>query len=76
MVAETLTHFREAEIALELIQEAKLPSVISFFAPAKDKTADGVELVEACMRLSDRGATVVGLNCGRGPATMTPQATQ
>lgn len=72
MVAETLTHFREAEIALELIQEAKLPSVISFFAPAKDKTADGVDLIEACKRLSERGATVVGLNCGRGPATMLP----
>ena len=72
VVAETLTHFREAEIALELIQEAKLPSVISLFAPAKDKTADGVDIVEACKRLSDRGATVVGLNCGRGPATMLP----
>lgn len=72
VVAETLTHFREAEIALELIQEAKLPSVISLFTPAKNKTADGVDLVEACKRLSDRGATVVGLNCGRGPATMLP----
>jgi len=30
------------------------------------------ERLEACKRLADNGAEVVGLNCGRGPKTMLP----
>jgi len=71
IVAETLLHYKEAEIALDLIQEAGLPSVISFI-PIQEKTADGYDFTEACRILGERGATVVGLNCGRGPATMFP----
>ncbi len=70
ILAETLNHVGEAEIALELIQEAGLPSVINFF-PLNEKTGDGFTFGDACKRLSDLGATVVGLNCGRGPATIT-----
>jgi len=35
-------------------------------------TYDGYDYVEACRILADHGATVVGLNCSRGPATMLP----
>ena len=41
---------------------------------AVDKTGlyDGVDVTEACKRLEENGASVVGLNCYRGPETMLP----
>src|SRR5215207_6855677 len=36
------------------------------------ETIDGHELDEACRRVEEAGADVVGLNCSRGPATMLP----
>ncbi len=71
IVAETLQHLGEGQIALELIQAAGVPAVISFTS-VEPKTADGYEFPEACRRLRDAGAEVVGLNCGRGPATTMP----
>lgn len=48
-----------------------LPAVITLSMKSRnDKTTDGVPIGEACKRLEDDGAAVVGLNCGRGPATM------
>ena len=35
-------------------------------------TREGLTPAEACKRLEDAGADVVGLNCVRGPATMLP----
>ena len=35
-------------------------------------TYDGYDYVEACRVLADHGATIVGLNCSRGPETMLP----
>ena len=35
-------------------------------------TRDGCDAAEACKRLEDAGADVVGLNCIRGPRTMLP----
>ena len=35
-------------------------------------TYDGVPIPEACRRLEDAGACVVGVNCSRGPDTMIP----
>ena len=37
-----------------------------------DTTYDGTDYVEACRVLAGEGASVVGLNCSRGPATMLP----
>jgi betaine-homocysteine S-methyltransferase len=71
ILAETLNHFGEAEIALELIQETGLPAVICF-NPFLAQTGDGYEFDDACKILSERGAAVVGMNCGSGPATMMP----
>jgi betaine-homocysteine S-methyltransferase len=71
ILAETLNYLGEAEIALELIRDAGLPAVINFI-PLHETTGEGVPLAEACRRLSDRGAEVVGLNCGRGPQTILP----
>ena len=37
-----------------------------------DRTVDEVPIPEACRRLEEAGATVVGINCGRGPSVMLP----
>ena len=37
-----------------------------------DMTTDDIPIPEACRKLEEAGAAVVGLNCGRGPATMIP----
>ena len=54
-----------------MIQEFGLPSVV-MFASTSERTIDGYELDDACRRLADQGADVVGLNCSRGPATLLP----
>src|SRR5207253_11519956 len=62
VLAETNDYLGEALIALEAIQEAGLPAVVTFASTA-DTTIDGVDLVEACRRVAGEGADVVGLNC-------------
>lgn len=37
-----------------------------------NSTTDGVPYPEACRRLEEAGACVVGLNCTYGPTTMLP----
>jgi betaine-homocysteine S-methyltransferase len=72
IIAETLDWYDEAVIALEVIKAAGLPAVVTF-APHKDRQMfDGIDIVDACGRLADHGADVVGLNCSMGPATMMP----
>jgi len=71
VVAETNDYLGEALIAAEVIRDFGLPSVVTFASTA-DTTIDGHDLVEACKRVEDAGADVVGLNCSRGPATMLP----
>ncbi|KAH3782331.1 betaine--homocysteine S-methyltransferase 1-like isoform X11 [Dreissena polymorpha] len=74
IVGETFGHFGEAMLALESIKKygKGLPAVVTISAPATETLIDGVTLVDACKRLEDAGAAVVGLNCGRGPETMIP----
>ena len=70
-IAETFDHYGEALIALEVIQESGLPSVVTFI-PKDESSYDGYPWAEACLKLHNAGADVVGLNCGRGPSTMLP----
>lgn len=74
IVAETFSDYAEAELALQCIKlyGNGLPAVVSFIAHGTDTTADGLTFPEACKRLEEAGADVVGLNCGRGPKTMMP----
>ena len=72
VIAETFSHFGEALVALEVIKEAGLTAVITLTVHQSPMTRDGLELAEACRRLEEAGADVVGLNCCRGPATMLP----
>jgi betaine-homocysteine S-methyltransferase len=71
IISETNDYVGEALIGLDVIQEFGLPSLVSF-ASSSDRTIDGYEFDEACKRLEDGGADVVGLNCSRGPETMRP----
>ena len=71
VISETNDFLGEALIALEVIQEFGLPSVVTF-ASTSERTIDGHELDDACRRLEAAGADVVGLNCSRGPATILP----
>jgi methionine synthase I (cobalamin-dependent) len=71
ILSETNDYVGEALIGLEVIREHGLPAVVTF-ASSEDRTIDGFAFDEACKRLEDAGADVVGLNCSRGPATMLP----
>lgn len=71
VIGETFCWVEEALTALQVIQAADKPSVITFALDA-DGLHGGVDGVTACKQLADAGADVVGLNCSRGPATMLP----
>ena len=69
IIGETFSHLGEALIALKVIKEARLPALITFI-PMEDKTYDGHTWEYACKFLEDKGADIVGVNCGRGPQTV------
>lgn len=72
VIGETFRYAGEARIALQVIREAGQPAVITLAVGQEGKTREGDSLAEACRRFADEGASVVGLNCIRGPATMLP----
>ena len=72
VIAETNDYVGEALIALAVCQELGLPAMVMFASVQVERTYDGHSYVEACRILADRGATLVGLNCSRGPETMLP----
>lgn len=49
-----------------------LPAVITMAAHIPDYTTDDIPIPEACKRLQEQGAAVIGLNCSRGPDVMLP----
>ena len=71
ILAETLDSLGEALLALEAIKDSGLPSVV-MLSSLEETTREGLSYAEACRRLEDAGADVVGLNCTRGPDTMLP----
>jgi betaine-homocysteine S-methyltransferase len=72
VISETNDYLGEALIALEVSQELGLPAMVTLASTLPDTTRDGYDYVEACRILADHGATIVGLNCDRGPSTMLP----
>ena len=72
VIAETFGFYGEARVALEAIKQAQLPAVVTFALHQEGVLRDGVVIEEACQRLEQAGAEVVGLNCTRGPQTMLP----
>ncbi len=72
IIGETFSWGEEALIALDVIKQAGKPAVITLVAHQQPETREGWSPAEACRRLEERGADVVGLNCSRGPQTMLP----
>ena len=72
LVGETFYYAEEAYMALDIIQKAGLPSVITIAPMAENVMRDGVSIVDTMKELEQRGADVVGMNCFRGPDTMMP----
>jgi betaine-homocysteine S-methyltransferase len=72
VIAETNDYLGEALIGLQVCQELGLPAMVTFASVQPSTTYDGYDYVEACRILAGHGATIVGLNCSRGPQTMLP----
>jgi betaine-homocysteine S-methyltransferase len=73
IVAETYSWGAEALMALEAIRKySKVPAAVTVSIHREEQLRDGWSATEACKRLEDAGAEVVGLNCHRGPDTMMP----
>jgi betaine-homocysteine S-methyltransferase len=72
VIAETFQFAGEALIATQVIRDAGLPAVATLALHREPVTREGWSPAEACARLADAGAAVVGLNCIRGPETMLP----
>jgi betaine-homocysteine S-methyltransferase len=71
IIGETFAFAEEALLALEVVKQAGAISVITL-AVHRERLRDGYSVPEACQRLKDAGADVVGMNCIRGPKTMLP----
>lgn len=72
IVAETMYYYEEAKIALEEIQAVGLPSIVNVAVFATGELRDGISPEDACKKLADAGADVVGTNCFQGPNTIRP----
>ncbi len=72
IVGETYSFGGEALLALQAVKRAQKVAVITLAVPREGTVREGWTAAEACRRLEDAGAEVVGLNCSRGPATMLP----
>ena len=75
VIAETFQFAGEALLATEAIRAAGLEAVVTLAIHRDPATREGWAPEEACRRLADAGAAVVGLNCIRGPQTMLPLLT-
>ncbi len=72
IIGETYSSGGEALLALDAIKRAGKPAVITLAISREGKMREGWSVADACRRLEDAGADIVGLNCSRGPATMLP----
>jgi betaine-homocysteine S-methyltransferase len=72
VIGETFQWASEGLLALDVIRAHGLPGVITLAVHRDGLTREGWTPQEACRRLADAGAAVVGLNCIRGPETMLP----
>ncbi|MGI9296341.1 MAG: homocysteine S-methyltransferase family protein [Gammaproteobacteria bacterium] len=73
ILLETLSWCGEALIGLEEIRKTGLESVVNVVTHSTGMLREDISPAEACKRLEDAGADVVGMNCCRGPDTMFPQ---
>jgi betaine-homocysteine S-methyltransferase len=72
IIVETFYYAAEALVALDAARAAGVPVVVTLAMFDSNQTRDGWPIADACRRLEDAGASVVGLNCIRGPHTILP----
>ena len=72
LIGETFYYAEEAYIALKVMKESGLPSVITIAPYGQNIMRDGVSILDTCKELEQQGGDVVGMNCHRGPNTMLP----
>lgn len=72
IIAETFYFAQEALLAIEMARAAGVPIVATLAVFEDGILREGWSAADACKRLEDAGASVVGLNCIRGPRTMLP----
>jgi betaine-homocysteine S-methyltransferase len=72
IIGETFSYAAEALIAIDVIKRANKIAVITLAMHQADVTRENWTVADACRRIADAGADVVGLNCIRGPKTMLP----
>ena len=72
LIGETFYYAEEAYLALKVMKETGLPSVITIAPMAENIMRDGVSIIDTCKELEQLGGDVVGMNCFRGPSTMMP----
>lgn len=72
IIAETFYYAQEALIAVDVARSAGVPVVATLAVFGAGVMREGWPVAESCKRLEDAGASVVGLNCIRGPKTMMP----
>lgn len=72
IVGETFSYAQEALIALDVIKRANKTAVVTLAMHQSEVTRENWTVADACRKLEQAGADVVGLNCIRGPRTMMP----
>jgi betaine-homocysteine S-methyltransferase len=72
VIGETFSYAQEALIATDVVKKAGKVAVITLAMHQADVTREEWSVADACKRIEQAGADVVGLNCIRGPATMMP----
>jgi betaine-homocysteine S-methyltransferase len=72
IIGGTFSRAQEALLATEVIRQTGLPAVVTLAIHREPLTREGWTPEDACQRLEEAGADVVGLNCIRGPRTMLP----
>ncbi len=65
---ETMSALEEVQAAVEGAREAGLPAVVTMSFDTHFRTMMGIKPVNALETLAGWGVTVVGANCGNGPA--------
>ena len=72
LIGETFYYAEEAYLALKVMKETGLPSIITIAPMGENIMRDGVSILDTCKELEQKGGDVVGMNCFRGPNTMMP----
>lgn len=68
IIIETMFDLHEAEIALQACKKnSNLPVIVSMTLDKNLKTFTGDSLSQIAVSLEEKGADVIGINCGQGP---------